>query len=384
MNIQDRQQNIGAAANSNSALGPLLSDKNRQDEVQRLAHKVAGEHFGTIAQQPNPQNGNSSQVDNVKISSEALEELSSSGKANNINSMSELITALQENFQTRANDNHKPNSGTGEAQAGGAAEGQSVQPQKRKEKKQTTHWEPIAQANQLHPEGHEVIGKITIKEEVREVDAAGEASASSNQPSRRQPSASASSPASGNSQAVSGVGSASASSNGNSAASASGGSDSSIGDYSSSQSSPSSPNDKNDKDGQKVQDDQGKQDKEGAAMAQSLKSQGLKVADDIAKGAGASSSGSSSKEFDVRSPATGASQTLTIRSAGNLEGGEAKLGTYKKLDDSPAYKYVSLHSRGQSLDDTAKEYAQQAKADGENPEQIAENTKKLKRTTPDE
>lgn len=136
------------------------------------------------------------------------------------------------------------------------------------------------------------------------------------------------------------------------------------------------------KDSQRARDDENKDHKEGAAMAQSLRSSGLQ-AQGLEQGAENYEVGEKTKDFDVRSPATGASQTLTIRGAGQLGEGEQKLGSCKKLDDSPALRYASLHARGQSLEQTANSYAREAAQQGESPDQIRAGVERLKRTTPD-
>jgi hypothetical protein len=47
-------------------------------------------------------------------------------------------------------------------------------------------------------------------------------------------------------------------------------------------------------------------------------------------------------------------------------------------------KEVSLHSRGESLDKTAALYAQEAQKQGENPDQIVQDVKQLKKSSPDQ
>ena len=362
--------NIGdiSARGSQQQVGSLLGDNSRKDEVQRLAQSVAAEHFGVGQQQQQPQNGNSAFVDQAKISSEAIEELSRSGK--DIQRTDQLVNALKESFQAKSgqgNQNGNAQNGDGTNPVNGEGGGQ---PQKRLEKKRTTHWEPIAQENQIHAEGREVIGKITIKEEVREVQGVGESAKSSNQGAGSRGAGgdsgggtSGSSPQNGNSGAVSSVGGAgSGSSNGNGV-----------------QNIPVPQG----KDSQKSQDEEGKNDKQTAAVAQNLKSAGLQAAPGMEEGAQNNEVGEKSKDFDVRSPATGASQTLTIRGAGDLGEGEQTLGTYKKLDDSPALRYASLHARGEGRDRTAERYAQAAQQMGDRPEQVQQNVEQLKKATAD-
>lgn len=327
--------------------GPLLGDTSRKNEVLRLAQGVAAEHFGGAAvqqQQQLPQNGNSSQPDIAKISAEAVEELSRGSRPEEIRRTDQLISALKEAFQNKAGDDKR------ESQQGASPDSDG---NKRLEKKKTVHWEPQAQAGQIHAEGQEVIGRITIKEEVKEVDAPGQGAKASSDGSRNDGASGGS--RNGNSAAVSG-----------SPGSGSGGPGLVAGG----------------KDALKAQEQEGKTDKESAAAAQSLKASGLQ-APGMEKGAENYEVGEKSKDFDVRSPATGASQTLTMREAGKLGQGEQTLGTYKRLDDSPAMRYASLHSRGQGLDRTAQDYAQEAAKLGEEPDKVAKSVEKLKSTTAD-
>lgn len=327
--------------------GLLLSDASRKHEVQRLAQGVAAEHFGPNAvgqqQQQQPQNGNSSQTDVAKISVEAIEELTRVGRPEDLQRTDQLVSALQQAFQTKAGDEKRQNQ---QGASGDEAQNKPL------EKKKTVHWEPEAQAGQIHTEGQEVIGKITVKEEVKEAEGPGQGAQASPDGSRNDGARSGN----GNSSQAA---SSQKSGNGGASLVASG------------------------KDGLKAQEQEGKNDKEGAAAAQSLKASGLQ-APGMEKGAENYEVGEKSKDFDVRSPATGASQTLTMREAGKLGEGEQTLGTYKRLDDSPAMRYASLHSRGQGLDRTAEDYAQVAGKAGESPDKVAKSVEKLKSATADQ
>jgi hypothetical protein len=351
-------------------VGSLLGDTSRKDEVKRLAQGVAAEQFGA-GQQQQFQNGNSAYVDSARISDEAIEEISRSGNANEIQRTDQLVSALRGAFESKTGQQGQSGAGQqGDRQNGpdavGGADG--AQPGKKMEKKRTTHWEPASEAGQIHPEGREVIGRITIKEEVREVDdpkaaaknTGGGSGGNSNSGSAGSGAPQSGSPNTGNSagvpSTVGGVGKGQSS--GNSAA-------------------------KGDRESQKKMDEEGKADKEGAAASQSLKNSGLQ-APGMEQGAENYEVGEKSKDFDVRSPATGASQTLTMRGAGELKDSENILGTYKRLDDSPALKYASLHSRGENLDRSAERYAQQATAQGESSDQVVKNVESLKKTTPDQ
>lgn len=358
--------NINEASNRGQ-VGALIGDKNRRDEVKRLAQGVAAEHFGVGQQQP--QNGNSAFLDTAKISDEAIEAVSKSGKANEMERTDQLVSALRDAFAMQAPQDQQQqqqqqgqNSGDGEAGGAGAVEGAGSG--KKLEKKRTSHWEPGAQAGQIHPEGREVIGKITIKEEVKEVDdpkaaakntgggAGGGQSGGAGAPQTGSP---PTGNASGVPSTVGGVGKGQSS--GNAAA-------------------------KGDQKSRQQMDEDGKADKEAASASQSLQKSGLQ-APGMEQGAENYEVGEKSKDFDVRSPATGASQTLTMRDAGELKGGDNVLGTYKKLDDSPALRYASLHSRGEGLENSAERYAEEAQAKGESADQVVKNVEQLKKTTAD-
>ncbi len=359
--------NISEASNRGQ-VGALIGDKGRREEVKRLAQGVAAEHFGVGQQQP--QNGNSAFVDTAKISDEAIEEISKSGKANEMERTDQLVSALRDAFAMQAPQDQQQQQQQGQAQGDGSGEAGAVggvegaNSNKKLEKKRTTHWEPAAEAGQIHPEGREVIGKITIKEEVKEVDdpkaaakntgggAGGGQSGGAGAPQ-------AGSPPTGNASGVPSV----------------------VGGVGKGQSSGNAAAQGDQKSRQKMDED-GKADKEAAAASQSLQKSGLQ-APGMEQGAENYEVGEKTKDFDVRSPATGASQTLTMREAGELKGGDNVLGTYKKLDDSPALRYASLHSRGEGLENSAKRYAQEAQTNGESADQVVKNVEQLKKTTAD-
>lgn len=340
----------------------LLGDANRKEEVRRLAQGVAAEHFaGQLQQGQQSQNGNFAYQDSARISDEAIEELSKSGKVEDIQRSDQLVSALRQAFDMNAW--MKPEQEGTDAQSGndggtpevGGVEGPA---QKQFETTETRQWDPTAAEGQIH-NGQEVIGKITVKRETKEVDAASQGGSGSTPGGNGAPGAST--PTNGSATNGKVKGGANANGSGNSAA-------------------PQA-----NKETQKSQDERGKNEKEGAAMAQNLKSAGLQAGGfENYSSENAQQAGSQAEEFDVRSPATGMTQTLTIRDAGELGQGGQSLGTYKKLDDKPALKYVSLHSRGQSLEQTAQMYAQEAKKEGASQDEIVQGVEQLQKTTPDE
>ena len=363
MNIND--------ASSRGQVGALLGDSSRKDEVKRLAQGVAAEYFGAgKAQQP--QNGNFAYVDTARISDEAIQEISGSAKAGDIERTDQLVNALREAYAGKAPDGAQQGTQHG-AQQGeggdgpegpGAADGGS--PGKKMQKKRTVMWEPLIEAGQIHPEGREVIGKITIKEDVQEVDAPGNAATNSGGGSGGQAGGGAgaptsSSPNSGNATAVAstvgGVGKGQSS--GNSAA-------------------------QGNKEVQKKMDEEGEADKGSAQAAANMKSAGVAPPPEMEQGAGNYEKGEKSKEMEVRTAATGATQTVSVTPAGDLSQGDGTLRRFKKLDDSPLLKSVSLHSKGERFDRTADMYAMEAMKQGESGDQVVQQTEALKKTNPDQ
>jgi hypothetical protein len=340
---------------SRGQAGSLLGDAGRKDEVKRLAQGVAAEHF-RAGQAQQFQNGNSAYQDSSRLSDEALEEISGSGKAAEIQRTDQLVSALREAFDAKAPQQQPQGQAEGQNDPA-AADG--AEPGKKLQKKRTVHWEPSIEQGQIHPEGREVIGKITIKEDVKEIDAPGGAAKNSSGSSSGG-GAQSSSPGSGNSSAVpstvGGVGKGQSS--GNSAA-------------------------QGNQESQKKMDQEGEADKGMASAAANMKSAGVQPTPEMEQGAGNYEKGEKTKEFDARTSATGATQTVSVTPAGPLEGAET-LRYFKKLDDKPVLKAVSLHSRGESLDRTANRYAQEALAQGESPDQVVQGVEQLKKATPDQ
>lgn len=365
-------------ASGRGQVAPLLGDSSRKEEVKRLAQSVAAEQFAAGQQQF--QNGNSAYVDTARISDEALEEISKSGKAGDIERTDQLVAALQEAYQAKGAEAQQQGAGQGEGQQGGpeaAAAADGAAPGKKLQKKRTVMWEPSIEKGQIHPEGREVIGKITIKEEVNEVDAPNKAAkntggGASGGGSQAGGTAQSSGPASGNASGVpstvGGVGKGQSS--GNSAAQGS-------------QQTAAQGN----KEAQKQMDEEGEADKGMATAAANMKSAGVAPMPEMeagGQGAGNYEKGEKVKEFDARTSATGATQTVSVTPAGNLDESGGTLRYFKKLDDKPHLKAVSLHSKGESFDRNADRYAQEALNQGESPDQIVQTVEQLKKTNPDQ
>lgn len=360
---------------SRGQVGALLGDNSRKEEVQRLAQGVAAEHFGAGQLQQQFQNGNSAYLDTASISSEAIEEISRSGKAGEIERTDQLVSALREAFDVKAGQQGQRQQGAaqGDGQNGGPEGVGGVDgagPAKKLEKKRTVMWEPSIEQGQIHPEGREVIGKITIKEDVKEVDAPGNAAKNSGGGTGGSPGGSGSS--SGGGAQTSGPGS------GNS-----GGVPSVVGGAGKGQSSGNSAAQGN-KEAQKRMDEEGEADKGTATAVANMKAAGVQATPEMEQGAGNYEQGEKVKEFDARTSATGATQTVSVTPAGSLDKGDGTLRHFKKLDDKPVLKAVSLHSKGESFDRTADRYAQEALAQGESPDQVVQATEQLKKTSPDQ
>ncbi len=204
-------------------------------------------------------------------------------------------------------------------QAGEAAETQGAKKEKPKKAK---YWKPLVSPGQIHTEGQEVIGKFVLKDEPNSVE--------KTRPTNAQ-------------TPLGGSGT-----QGNSSAA--------------------------------PDEDREEAARENAATAQSLKSFGLE-APRLEQGGAAGGGGS--EEVDVHTRATGATQTVTVRPEGLMNGSPEPLRRFKRLDNSPLLKGVSL-SPSENPEETAKAYAVAAAQRGERPEQINKTVEQLRKTTPDE
>ena len=352
--------------------GSLLSDSSRQKEVRELAQSVAAAQFGgTQLQQP--QNGNSSQLDTVRLSDEVISELGRTGKPEDLQNTDQLISAMQEAFMAKADEGAT-------SQREGAGETQDKQGEKGGEKRKvtrTTEWDPTAEDGEIHPDGREVIGKVKITEKTEPAEGGaqgasgagtgeqgGSGSGSSPDPGGQGGGVQSSSPQTGNASANTAF--QPTSQNGNASA-------------------PTGVQSKGDSG--KTEDEDNRDTKENVSMTQNMKTQGMEAPGltDGQQGANESESGGvKTKEFDVRTSATGATQSVKVRPAGELGEGPQELRTFKALDDSPILKYATLHGKGQDLETTARNYAEEARNAGERPEDIERNVERLRSSTPDQ
>ena len=339
-----------------------LGDSSRQAEVQRLAQSMAAERMasaaaaGAAGQAVAP--AGQIQEDSIKLSSKALNEVSARNSADSLNRRDDLLSSLMEKLNSEIlnpdSEFNKQNEKKAEAGGGGGAD-------KNKNKKQAkteAEWQPKTDEGQIHP-GRDVIGQVKITTEAQE--GGGE----------------------GGGGAVGAVGGAGASK-----ANTKGGTP----NYGKAAESKPSQEQGSKQNGDSK--DENKEAKESSA-AQSLEKAGLK-AEGLEQGGKSSPEKSKSEEQaggaggggvevrDVRTRATGATQTLEVTPPKKLQSGEG-LRKFRKLDDKPLLKYATMHKQDFAGDkDAIKELKKNAQAAGESPEAIQQAVQQLKeRSQPD-
>lgn len=353
-------EEIGADKKTNGIRGA-----SRQSELRRQAQTMAAEQLASVqAANAGGQTVSSKaelQDDAVNLSSKALSQVTARNSTDSLNRRDDLMSSLMEKLNTEIlnpdsefnKQNEKKKAGKGQGQGG----------QKKKQVEQKTEWEPETKEGQIHP-GRDVIGKVRVTKEVKETG--GE----------------------GGSGAVGGVGQ----SGGSKSNSKSG-----TPNYGKAAESKGSPNQQAGQIG-KDSKDQDKEAKEVSA-AKSLEKSGLKAqgleqqgkagkskTEEQSGEAGAAGAGGT-KEFEVRTRATGTSQSLTVTPPKKLQKGEG-FRTFRKLDDKPMLKYATMHKKefqGGDNKEAIKELKKNARAAGESPEAIQQAVQKLKdRTSPDQ
>lgn len=321
-------------------------DATRANEIRRMAQSMAAERLAATQAastgQPVAQTSEL-QEDAVKLSDKAVSQVGESSPG-----MMNRRTQLRDSVLDKLNNEIlDPNSDFNRKK--GKKAQQSGDGQKKKKVEQKREWEPTAKPGQIH-EGREVIGKIRVTEEVKEeggnqgaVGAAGQSGASKANTQAASPSA----------DGKGGTVQPAASS------------------QPSKQASDSQPGVKESKE---------------ASAAQSMEKQGLKVEgaqptgqtkskqeEQSVEGAGGAGK---TKEFDVRGRAFGTTQTQTIKPAKTLQPEDKSLGTFRRLDDKPMLKYVTLHSKNGQ--DAEQELIKNAKKAGESPEAIQQAVERLR------
>ncbi len=286
------------------------------------------------------------QEDAVKLSDRALTQIGRS-EPGSMNRRDRLRDSLLEKLNKDIVD---PNSEFNREDKKAEGSGDN---KKRKKVKRKKEWDPIAQPGQIH-EGREVIGKIRVTEEVQEEGGEG----------------------------VGGVGKSGASKAGGSKA---GGSKAGAQANSTSEAAKSEASNSTSTQSSKESSDpkDEKRQAQEASASQNMEKSGLKVegmdqsSQSKAKGEEQSAQGGGKVgEFDVKGRAFGTTQTLTMTPAKELQPEDKSLGTFRKLDDKPMLKYVTLHSKNTT--DAAAELRKNATAAGESPEEIQRAVEKLK------
>jgi hypothetical protein len=328
-------EEIGSTKKSQGTQGKSA----REAEVRRMAQSLATE---SLAGQQGATQGHAVsgaatlQEDAVKLSDRALTQVGRSepGAMNRRDKLRDsLLDKLNKEIVDPNSDFNRENK---KAEGGGDNK-------KRKKVERKKEWDPIAQPGQIH-EGREVIGKIRVTEEVKEEGGDG----------------------------VGAVGKAGGGKSGSKAASPQGDGKANAAKPTEARSSQSSADPKDQK--KEAQD---------ASAAQNMEKSGLKVegmdpsGQAKAKGEEQSAQGGGKVgEFDVKGRAFGTTQTLTMTPAKELQPEDKSLGTFRKLDDKPMLKYVTLHSKNTT--DAAAELKKNATAAGESPEEIQRAVEKLK------
>ena len=339
----------------------------RQDEVRRMAQSMAAERLAS-AQASNAggqavADKGQLQDDAVKLSTRALGQVSARNSADSMNRRDDLLSSLMDKLNNEIlNPDSEFNQQKEKKKTDQTDGGQGGKSKKNKKIKQKAEWEPETQAGQIHP-GRDVIGKVRVTKEVEETG--------------------------GGANATGGVGSAGKAGDGKSTGK------SGTPNYGKASDPKASESRSAKQQSQKSGKDEDKEAGEIAAakgLEQSgLKAQGLEQqgktgekskAQEQAGGAG----GSSVKEFEVRTRATGTSQSLTVTPPKKLEKGDG-FRKFRKLDDKPLLKYATMHKKkfqGGDNEEAIKELKKNARAAGESPEAIQQAVQRLKdRTTPD-
>lgn len=329
-----------------------MDPASRQAEVRRMAQSMAAERLAS-AQAANQgqavQQDSKTQEDAVKLSDKAVNQVGGSepGVMNRRTQLRDSVLDMlnKEILDPKSDFNQKKKEKAEQGGDGG---------QKKKKVKVKSEWQPEAKPGQIH-EGREVIGKIRVTKEVKEEGGeAGGAVAAAGQAGGAKGGAQAGAQQSdGKGQAV----------------------------QPASESNAGKKNSDSPKEGAKEAKE--------AAAAQNMEKSGLKVEGMEQGGKGkekaeeqSGAGGGSVKEFDVKGRSFGTTQTLTMKPAKELQPEDKSLGTFRKLDDKPMLKYVTLHSR--NTDDAVQEMKKNASEAGESPEAIQQAAEKLRdRSQPD-
>ena len=346
-----------------------IGSNQRNDELRRMAQTMAAEQLASTqaanagGQAQAASNKAEIQEDAVKLSNKALGEVTARNSVDSMNRRDDLLSSLMNKLNTEIinpdSDFNKQNEKNKKAK--GDAGGDK---KKKKQVKKEAEWSPKTEEGQIHP-GRDVIGKVRVTEEVKETGGEGGGG-------------------------VGGVGKA----EGGKANVKAG-----TPNYGKAAESKSAAPEQQQQ-GQKSGDskDENKEAKEASAaknlqksglQSQELEQEGKEESgqkskiDEQAGGAGASKV----KEFDVRTKATGANQSLTVTPPKKLQPGDS-FRKFRKLDDKPMLRYATLHQskfQGGDNKEAIKELKKNAQAAGESPEAIQQAVQKLKdRSNPDQ
>lgn len=151
------------------------NESSRAAEVRRMAQSMAAERLASaqasgVPGVSNSANGSSIQEDSIKLSSQALSQVSNRNGAASMQYRGQLQSSLMEKLEAEILN---PNSdfNNQKTKKGGSGGGGGKKKIKRK-----TEWQPTAKEGQIH-HGREVIGKIRVTTEVKEESGGSGASA---------------------------------------------------------------------------------------------------------------------------------------------------------------------------------------------------------------
>jgi hypothetical protein len=133
-------------------------EQSRLAEVRRLAQSRAAERLAGVQTNNLSGNGNSIQQDSVKLSTEALGQVSARNGVATSRRTQQLLSSVLEKLDSQILN---PNSDFHQQKAKSA---ESAKDSKKNKGKQKTEWQPSAKEGQIH-HGREVIGKIKVTTE---------------------------------------------------------------------------------------------------------------------------------------------------------------------------------------------------------------------------
>lgn len=296
--------------------------------VDSVNKAVEERGVSTVASPENPG------VDATTMSAELVDEVSNSQKLNPNADVDSLIQALQGMVQPRV-DQHLQQGGQNGAQAvdpvGGA---------QKEQKQKKAYWSPDTENGMIH-EGRDKIGRVDIREEtVKAPEKGAEGQSAQNAAKKPQAPRQVAAPGGANGSKATGGGTGGATGTGaTGAAGAAGAPKASTAPAPAKQTQPTNAGD-DDKETDKVE-----LSPETQQAAQSMANQGIQQPQALQSAAqGGKGDDAGSGSYDVRTRATGGSQSVDVQGAHEVGPGSF-FRSFRKLDDSPLLASATLHRR---------------------------------------